>query len=183
MADTDDIVREFTTDVSLYEKGRPEYLKESVEFLLSCVGALRSANNEATKLLEIAAGTGKFTRVMAEILTEKKANVKVIASDSQEAMCDMFRRCVPRIEILRFPAENIGKRGFFPWVNQSGTPLEWAYDGVAIFQYAEYQAWKVFKVHTRAFSFKKAYCAHQNLSIARGSVGLGDFHLTMIFFA
>ncbi|CAH3189626.1 unnamed protein product [Porites evermanni] len=107
MADTDDIVREFTTDVSLYEKGRPEYLKESVEFLLSCVGALRSANNGATKLLEIAAGTGKFTRVMAEILTEKKANVKVIASDSQEAMCDMFRRCVPRIEILRFPAENI----------------------------------------------------------------------------
>ena len=33
-------------------------------------------------------------------------------------------------------------------------------------------------VHTRAFSFKKAYCAHQNRSIARGSVGLGDLHLT-----
>ena len=78
-------IREFTTDVSLYKKGRPEYWKESVEFLLSCVGALPSENNEATKLLEIAAGTSKFTRVMAEILTEKKANVKVIASDSQEA--------------------------------------------------------------------------------------------------
>lgn len=116
MAETSDIIREFTTDVSLYEKGRPEYLKESVEFLLSCVGALPSENNETTKLLEIAAGTGKFTRVMAEILTEKKANVKVIASDSQQAMCDMFRRCVPRIEILPFPAENIGKKGFFPWV-------------------------------------------------------------------
>ena len=43
-------------------------------------------------------------------------------------------------------------------------------------------------VHTRGFSFKKAYCAHQNRSIARGSVGLGDLHLTyrgvaMIFFA
>ena len=70
MADTSDIIRQFTTDVSLYEKGRPEYSKESVEFLLSCVGALPSENNEATKLLEIAAGTGKFTRVMAEILTE-----------------------------------------------------------------------------------------------------------------
>ena len=85
MADTSDKIREFTTDVSLYKKGRPEYWKESVEFLLSCVGALPSENNEATKLLEIAAGTSKFTRVMAEILTEKKANVKVIASDSQEA--------------------------------------------------------------------------------------------------
>ena len=133
-------IREFTTDVSLYEKGRPEYSKESVEFLLSCVGALPSANNEATKLLEIAAGTGKFTRVMAEILTEKKANVKVIASDSQEAMCDMFRRCIPTIEILRFPAGNIGKKGFVLWLKQSGTPLEWAYEGVAIFQYAEYKA-------------------------------------------
>ena len=185
MADTSDIIREFTTDVSLYEKGRPEYSKESVEFLLSCVGALPSENNEATKLLEIAAGTGKFTRVMAEILTENKANVKVIASDSQEAMCDMFRRCVPRIEILRFPAENMGKKGFFPWVKQSGTPLEWAYEGVAIFQYAEYH--ESIAVHTRAF-FKKVYCAHQNRSIARGSVGLGDLHLTyrgvaMIFFA
>ena len=138
MADTSDIIRQFTTDVSLYEKGRPEYSKESVEFLLSCVGALPSENNEATKLLEIAAGTGKFTRMMAEILTEKNANVKVIASDSQEAMCDMFRRCVPRIEMLRFPAEHIGKKGFFPWVKQSGTPPEWAYEGVTIFQYAEY---------------------------------------------
>ena len=148
-------IREFTTDVSLYEKGRPEYSKESVEFLLSCVGALPSANNEATKLLEIAAGTGKFTRVMAEILTEKKANVKVIASDSQEAMCHMFRRCIPTIEILRFPAENIGKKGFVLWLKQSGTPLEWAYEGVAIFQYAEYKAWKVWQCTHEASVLKK----------------------------
>jgi len=35
--------------------------------------------------------------------------VEIIASDSQEVMCDMFRRVVPGIEMLRFPAENIGK--------------------------------------------------------------------------
>ena len=29
----------------------------------------------------------------------------------------------------------------------------------------------VWQLHARAFSFKKAYCAHQNRSIARGSVG------------
>lgn len=102
-------LRTFTTDVSLYERGRPDYSEESVEFLLNRVGALPSDKQEPIKLLEIAAGTGKFTRALVRVLTAKKANVKVIASDSQEVMCDLFRRIVPSIEILRFPAENIGK--------------------------------------------------------------------------
>ena len=102
-------LREFTTDVSLYERGRPEYSDETVEFLLNRVDVLASVKQEPIKLLEIAAGTGKFTRAMIRVLTAKKANVKIIASDSQEVMCDMFRSVVPGIEILRFPAENIGK--------------------------------------------------------------------------
>ena len=110
MADTSKDVRKFTTDISLYDKGRPEYSKESVEFLLNSVGVLPSNSKESTKLLEIAAGTGKFTRVMVDVVTTKKANVEIIASDSQEAMCDVFRRCVPGIEVRHFPAEKIGKR-------------------------------------------------------------------------
>jgi len=102
-------LRKFTTDVSLYERGRPEYSEESVEFLLNRVDAVTSDNQEPIKLLEIAAGTGKFTRAMVRVLAAKKANVEIIASDSQEVMCDMFRRVVPGIEMLRFPAENIGK--------------------------------------------------------------------------
>ena len=102
-------LREFKTDVSLYERGRPEYSEESVEFLLNRVDVLPSVKQEPIKLLEIAAGTGKFTRAMVRVLAAKKANVEIIASDSQEVMCDMFRRVVPGIEILRFPAENIGK--------------------------------------------------------------------------
>ena len=102
-------LREFTTDVSLFERGRPEYSEESVEFLLNRVDVLPSVKQELIKLLEIAAGTGKFTRAMVRVLAAKKANVEIIASDSQEVMCDMFRRVVPGIEILRFPAENIGK--------------------------------------------------------------------------
>ena len=105
-----DGVREFSTDLSLYEKGRPEYSEESAEFLLNRVGALPSDRREAIKLLEIAAGTGKFTRVMAKVLAAKRANVEIIASDSQKAMCDMFRRFVTGIEMLHFPAENIGKK-------------------------------------------------------------------------
>lgn len=102
-------LREFSTDLSLYERGRPDYSQTSVEFLLNSVGALLCDKKEPIKLLEIAAGTGKFTRVMARVLAAKNANVEIIASDSQEAMCDMFRRFVPGIEMHRFPAENIGK--------------------------------------------------------------------------
>ena len=102
-------IREFTTDVSLYERGRPEYSEESVEFLLNRVDALPFDKQEPIKLLEIAAGTGKFTRAMVRVLGAKKANVEIIASDSQEVMCDMFRRVVPGIEMLQFPAENIGE--------------------------------------------------------------------------
>lgn len=110
MADTNSApVREYKTDLALYEKGRPEYSKESVEFLLNRVGVLPSDNKEPTKLLEIAAGTGKFTRAMVEVLTAKKAKVEIIASDVQREMCDMFRHFVPGIEMLQFPAENMGK--------------------------------------------------------------------------
>lgn len=110
MADTNSApVREYKTDLALYEKGRPEYSKESVEFLLNRVGVLPSDNKEPTKLLEIAAGTGKFTRAMVEMLTAKKAKVEIIASDVQREMCDMFRHFVPGIEMLQFPAENMGK--------------------------------------------------------------------------
>ena len=109
MADASNGLREFTTDLSLYEKGRPEYSNESVEYLLNCIGVLPSDSKQPTKVLEIAAGTGKFTRAMVEVLDSKKANVEIIASDSSEAMCDVFRRVVPEIEMLHFPAESIGE--------------------------------------------------------------------------
>ncbi|XP_068674417.1 uncharacterized methyltransferase Mb3374-like [Montipora foliosa] len=99
--------REYSTDVSLYEKGRPNYTKESVEFLLCRVGVLPSLGKEPTKLLEIAAGTGKFTRAMVEVLTLRKANVEIIASDRLLAMCEVLRRFLPETEIRQFPADNI----------------------------------------------------------------------------
>ena len=109
MADAGSGLREFTTDISLYEKGRPDYTEESVEFLLNRVGVLPRDKKGPMKLLEIASGTGKFTRAMAKVLAVQKANVEIIASDSQEAMCDRFRNFVPGIHVHHFPAENIGK--------------------------------------------------------------------------
>ena len=113
MADASKGLREFTTDLSLYEKGRPEYSSESVEYLLHRIGVLPSDCKDPIKVLEIAAGTGKFTRAMVKVLASTKANVQIIASDSSEAMCDMFRRIVPEIEMFHFPAENIGEYSIY----------------------------------------------------------------------
>ncbi|XP_068688039.1 uncharacterized methyltransferase Mb3374-like [Montipora foliosa] len=107
MAEANKHVRDFSTDISLYEKGSPEYTKESVEFLLCRVGVLPSVRKEPTKLLEIATGTGKFTRVMVQVLTAREANVEIIASDPLLAMCEAFRCLVPEIEMRQFPAESI----------------------------------------------------------------------------
>ena len=109
MAEANKHVRDFSTNISLYEKGSPEYTKESVEFLLCRVGVLPSVRKEPTKLLEIATGTGKFTRVMVQVLTSREANVEIIASDPLLAMCEAFRCLVPEIEMRQFPAESIGK--------------------------------------------------------------------------
>lgn len=109
MADAGSELRKFTTDLSLYEKGRPEYTQESVRFLLNRVGVLPWDRKEPIKLLEIASGTGKFTRAMVKVLEAERANVEVIASDSQEVMCDAFRKLVPGIEVHHFPAEKIGE--------------------------------------------------------------------------
>ena len=109
MADAGSGLRKFTTDLSLYEKGRPEYTQESVRFLLNRVGVLPRDRKEPIKLLEIASGTGKFTRAMVKVLEAERANVEFIASDSQEVMCDTFRKLVPGIEVHHFPAEKIGE--------------------------------------------------------------------------
>ena len=102
-------IREFSTDLSLYEKGRPEYTKESVEFLLYQVGLLSKISKERTTLLEIGAGTGKFTRAMVEVLTSRNASVEITASDPQPEMFEAFQRLVPGIKMLQFPAEDIGE--------------------------------------------------------------------------
>ena len=103
-----EVVREFKTDIPLYEKGRPEYSHESIEFLLSRVGGFVAQENQPVKILEIAAGTGKFTRAMTKLMADKGVPSHIIASDSQETMCEMFRHYTPEIEILHFAAENIG---------------------------------------------------------------------------
>ena len=60
-------------------------------------------------VLELGSGTGKFTRVMFEIL--RGTGTQIIASDPTGTMIQQFQRVLPRIEILQCRAENIGKSG------------------------------------------------------------------------
>lgn len=105
MADTND-EGDFKTDINLYEKGRPNYSKESVQYLLQKVGVLAENDSKPLTILEIGAGTGKFTRVIVDVL-KSRSNVRIIASDSQSSMCEKFKKIIPNVEILHFKCENI----------------------------------------------------------------------------
>ena len=93
---------------SNYEQVRPYYPREPVEFLLENLGLFKSVQPESPLVvLELGSGTGKFTRVMLEVLEGK--NVRIIASDPMKSMCDVFKKLHPDVELLQCPAENIGK--------------------------------------------------------------------------
>ena len=102
---------------SNYEEVRQDYPIEAAEFLLQNLRLLDNNTASASrpaqrKVLELGSGTGKFTRVMFEVLKEQ--NVRVIASDPLENMCELFRRLLPDTEIIQCSAENISKPVIFP---------------------------------------------------------------------
>ena len=71
------------------------------------LGVFSVASNQPFAILEIGAGTGKFTRVMRDVLVNR--DVTITASDSNPKMCEAFRDLVPDVEIILYPAEKIGK--------------------------------------------------------------------------
>ena len=117
---------------SNYENVRANYSLEAVEFFLRKLGTSWDNHDTASlnqtdrpfTILEVGCGTGKFTRVMLEVLKGK--NVRVIASEPLQSMCEQLKLMVPDTEIIQCPAENIRKlnclkpRGgswvFFGWV-------------------------------------------------------------------
>ena len=88
---------------SNYEK---DYPLEAVKFLVENLRLLDD-NTAESKVLELGSGTGKFTRVMLEVL--KDQNVRVIASDPVDQMCEKFKRLQPDIDIINCVAEKISK--------------------------------------------------------------------------
>ena len=93
---------------SNYEKVRQGYPTDAVRFFLQNLRLLDDTTASwKKKVLELGSGTGKFTRVMLEIVN--KQNVTVIASDPLEEMCKEFKHHQPDTEIIQCAAERIGK--------------------------------------------------------------------------
>ena len=93
-----------------YEQVRPSYSVESVKFFLKKLGILEQERAQPFSILELGAGTGKFTRVLMEVL--KDIDARVIASDPTNTMVQEFQRVLPNVELLQCSAENIGRFSF-----------------------------------------------------------------------
>ncbi|KAJ7387057.1 hypothetical protein OS493_004021 [Desmophyllum pertusum] len=102
-------VRKGFASASNYEKVRPDYPINAVKAFLQSLrllGSVKTVRADRVKILELGSGTGKFTRVMLEVL--KDEDVQVIASDPLGNMCEHFKRLLPDTEIIQCVAENIG---------------------------------------------------------------------------
>ena len=95
----------------LYDRVRPSYSKETVNFLLEKLGILpqKLSSDQQIQVLELGTGTGKFTCTLQEVL--HGSNVHIIASEPHHSMRQEFMTNFPDIEIKDFPAEHIGKAG------------------------------------------------------------------------
>ena len=73
------------------------------------VGALKPhLGPEPFTIVELGAGTGKFTRAVLKVF-EKHAvkNFKIIATEPLKEMCEKFKEMVPNVEILQCPASDL----------------------------------------------------------------------------
>ena len=94
----------------LYDRVRPGYSKEAVRFLLHKLGVVygknATSNMQPTHILELGAGTGKFTRTLQDVL--RGSNVEMITSEPVLSMRQEFAKIFPELKIKAFSAENIG---------------------------------------------------------------------------
>ena len=94
---------------NIYEKTRPDYNLDSVEFLLEKVGALQPhLGPEPFTIVELGAGTGKFTRAVMKVFEKRSVkNFKIIATEPLKEMCETFKEMVPNVEILQCAASDL----------------------------------------------------------------------------
>ena len=102
----------------IYDQVRPSYSKDVVNFLLDKLGiaTFDASSNQPLRILELGAGTGKFTATLQEVLRDSK--VQIIASEPLLSMREEFKKRHPDIDILDCLAESIGKC-FLCYINNS----------------------------------------------------------------
>jgi ubiquinone/menaquinone biosynthesis C-methylase UbiE len=86
----------FQAGADAYERGRPGYPAAAVEFLRQTFNI-----SSTTTVVDLAAGTGKFTRQLADL------GCQIIAIEPVEGMRQKFQALLPNIPILEGTAESI----------------------------------------------------------------------------
>lgn len=79
-----------------YDRGRPEYPKDAIEFLINTLQITSSSS-----ILDLGAGTGKFTKLILP------TRAKIVAVEPVEGMRKKFHSLLPDIQILAGSAESI----------------------------------------------------------------------------
>ena len=88
--------RSFETVAEDYERHRPDYPAEAIEWARAQLGLA-----PGTRVLDVGAGTGKLTRVLVA------AGFDIVAVEPGGAMLDQLRLAVPEAEAHEAPAEAI----------------------------------------------------------------------------
>lgn len=97
MTNEDDIgTRGFAQGTDRYDRARPGYSVEALDRLCSQAGI-----GEGTRVLDLAAGTGKLTRCLVE------RGAEVVAVEPSAAMRGTFARVTPGVEVHEGTAERI----------------------------------------------------------------------------
>ena len=86
----------FNQGADAYERGRPDYPQEAVEFMLQSL-----AVGPASTLVDLGAGSGKFTRLLVA------AGMRPLAVEPVAAMRTKFRQLLADIAVLDGSAEHI----------------------------------------------------------------------------
>lgn len=86
----------FSRVADIYDRARPEYPSAAVRFLMRRLGLRRG-----TIVVELAAGTGKFTRAM------RGSNATIIAVEPTKEMRQVFARRIPDLPVFDGTAESI----------------------------------------------------------------------------
>src|SRR6185436_18588183 len=79
-----------------YERGRPEYPDEAVRFLID-----QLSGRAGTTLVDLGAGTGKFTKLIVG------RGARILAVEPVAAMREKLSSMLPAVEVLAGTAESI----------------------------------------------------------------------------
>jgi SAM-dependent methyltransferase len=86
----------FESGSDVYERSRPTYPPEAVDLLATTAGL-----SSESRILDLAAGTGKLTRQLHE------RGLRCVAADPSPSMREVFARVVPRVPMVGATAERI----------------------------------------------------------------------------